>query len=171
MTKRPKPPPYVRNDKQAAAAIANVGKLERRIAQIKADGDNRIANIAARVAEQIAPLEEARKTSRERLEAYCTEHRQRLTRGKGKTARFETGTVSWRSRPAKVTFSDTVKNILARLKFFKLDQFIATRFEEQLDKNAMLKEPEVAGAVQGITIGSAGEEFEIKPFELDEAAS
>ena len=64
-----------------------------------------------------------------------------------------------------------VKDIIDRLKKLKLTQFI--RRIEEIDKEAMLKDPDTAAAVEGVKIGSGGEDFVITPSktELDEVAA
>jgi phage host-nuclease inhibitor protein Gam len=39
--------------------------------------------------------------------------------------------------------------------------------KEEIDKQAMLKEPEVAGSVPGVTVGSEGEEFYVAPLGVE----
>ena len=46
----------------------------------------------------------------------------------------------------------------------RLKQFI--RVKQEVDKEAMLKEPDVAKSVKGVTIGQH-EEFMVKPAELE----
>lgn len=41
------------------------------------------------------------------------------------------------------------------------------RVKEEVNKEAMLAEPDVARTVAGVTVGSAGEDFVIKPFETE----
>ncbi|KKT96721.1 MAG: Mu-like protein prophage FluMu host-nuclease inhibitor protein gam, partial [Parcubacteria group bacterium GW2011_GWA2_45_15] len=56
-----------------------------------------------------------------------------------------------------------VESILESLKSLKLKRFIRTK--EEIDKEAMLKEPETAKTVKGVSI-SQHEEFVAKPTEL-----
>ncbi|PIS34681.1 MAG: hypothetical protein COT37_01425, partial [Parcubacteria group bacterium CG08_land_8_20_14_0_20_43_9] len=57
-----------------------------------------------------------------------------------------------------------VESILESLKALKLKRFIRTK--EEVDKEAMLKEPETAKTVKGVSI-SQHEEFVAKPAELE----
>jgi len=61
-------------------------------------------------------------------------------------------------------FLRNVKSIIANLKLLGLEQFI--RVKEEIDKKAMLKEPEVAKKIKGVSI-SQYEEFVVKPTELE----
>jgi phage host-nuclease inhibitor protein Gam len=58
-----------------------------------------------------------------------------------------------------------VDGLIARLKSLGLARFVRTR--EEPDKEAMLAEPDVARAVPGVRIASAGEDFVIEPFNLE----
>ncbi len=97
------------------------------------------------------------------LQIFCAANRVELTKdGKIKTYKFPAGEVNWRSRPPKVNLRG-IENILKRLKELKLRKFI--RIKEEVNKEAMLAEPKKAGAVEGVKIGSGGEDFVITPFE------
>lgn len=162
--------PVPQSDAQAAAAIARIGELMRDLDRIKATGDDRIAAIAAEVAEQSAPLREMVKAETEGLKVYCEANRNRLTdMFRRKSTKFETGCVGWRDRPAKVTLRDKAEEIIARVKALGLGRFV--RVKEEIDKEAMLREPAIARSIVGVSIGSAGEDFYVEPLEMAEAAA
>ncbi|MBF0247143.1 MAG: host-nuclease inhibitor Gam family protein [Alphaproteobacteria bacterium] len=75
--------------------------------------------------------------------------------------------MSWRSRPPKVSIRG-IQAVLDNLIDLGLTQFIRT--SQDIDKAAMLKDPETASAVDGVTIGSGGEDFVIKPNETAQEA-
>lgn len=160
--------PVPQSDEDAAAAIAHIGELNRTVARIKADADDRIAAITRDAGERSAPLKEACTAAIEGLRIYCEAHRARLTRDdKTKTAKFATGEIAWRLRPRKVTLPRTkegIAELIGRLKKLRLKRFI--RVKEEVDKDAMRDEHEVAGAVPGVSIGSAGEDFTVEPLEM-----
>ncbi len=100
----------------------------------------------------------------EGLFAYAEAHRDELTNhGKRKTVEVPTGTFGWRMTPPAVTLRG-IEQILGSLKSLKLGRFIRT--QEEVDKEAMLKEPDVAKTVKGVSIGQH-EEFVAKPAELE----
>lgn len=173
-TKTPAPNlPVPQSDVEAAAAIARLGAIARELGRIKAEGDERLAVIANDVAGQCDPLLDERAATAEGLRMYCEAHRARLTDdGKSKTAKFATGTVSWRVRPPGVRVPrarEALAELVDRLKTLGLSRFL--RIKEEVDKEAMLKEPDVAASVQGVSIGSGGEDFVVEPLEMAEAAS
>jgi phage host-nuclease inhibitor protein Gam len=100
------------------------------------------------------------------LETWAAAHRSELTRdGRQKTARFAAGEVSWRNRPARVTLRN-IKDLIPRIVGLGLaDLFIRTKYE--INKEAMLANPEMASSIEGVSIGSGGEDFVVKPFETE----
>lgn len=119
------------------------------------------------------------------LQIYCEANRQALLGTSGvKTADLGTGKVSWRFKPAKVSLSGEVDDIVDRIAAKALDasarEDVAAaasyraflRVSTEVDKEAMLKNPDLARTIDGVRIGSSGEVFEIEAFtaELAEAA-
>lgn len=164
--------PVPQSDEEAAAAIARIGELHRAIERIKSAADDQVAAIAELAANEAAPLRAQHAAAIEGLKTYCEAHRMRLTEGgKTKTAKFLTGVVAWRARPPAVRLPrarEALADLIARLKALGLDRFIRTK--EEVDKEAMLAEPDVAASVQGVSIGSAGEDFVVEPLELEGAS-
>ena len=86
--------------------------------------------------------------------------------GKVKTANLITGEVQWRQRPpsVRVTGAESVIETLRRL---GLSQFVRTK--EEVNKEAILNEPEGVKGVAGITVVKGVEDFVITPFEQEVA--
>jgi phage host-nuclease inhibitor protein Gam len=115
------------------------------------------------------------------LKLYCEANRQALLGDSGvKTVDFGTGKASWRFKPAKVTLSGEVEDIVALI-IDKAENTTANNSEAFLaflrrtvgiDKEAMLKNPDLARTIEGVRVGSGGEVFEVEPFgaEISEAA-
>ncbi|HAG1869157.1 TPA: host-nuclease inhibitor protein Gam, partial [Salmonella enterica] len=102
------------------------------------------------------------------VQGWCEAHRDELTQnGKTKTASLITGKVEWRNRPPSVGIRG-VETVLETLHRLNLDRFI--RIKEEVNKDAILNEPEVVKGVAGITIRSGIEDFSITPFEQDTGA-
>jgi phage host-nuclease inhibitor protein Gam len=64
-------------------------------------------------------------------------------------------------RPPSVRLRD-MKRVLEALVQLGLARFI--RVKQEVDKEAMLREPELAAQVPGVSIGSEGEEFVVSPL-------
>lgn len=160
------------SDAAASEAVARVGELQRELARREADMNDALAAIKAECEEAAAPLKREVAERTQALKAYCEANRDRLTgSGKVKFYDFPAGKIAWRARPPKVTLRDKVDVILTRIKALGLMQFV--RVKHEVDKEAMLAEPDLAATITGVSIGSAGEDFVVEPFEaaLAEAAS
>ncbi|MDP8080217.1 host-nuclease inhibitor Gam family protein [Phocoenobacter skyensis] len=146
---------------EVAVAIKQIGDLERELVRIKTQQADEKALVDEKYTAQLNELKAKVKPLGEAVQSFCESHRLELTKnGKQKTAYFTTGEVQWRIKPPSVS-AKGIENILARLKELGLTQFI--RFKEELNKDAMLADPDKAKAVAGITIKEGIEEFVIKP--------
>lgn len=163
--------PVPQTQDEAADFMARIGLAQRERARIEAAMNDELAAVKARFEAEAQPHNEVILNCTRGLQNWCDANRDRLTsNGKVKFARFATGEVSWRQRPPKVGVRG-VDTILEALKRLSLTRFI--RVKEEINRDAMLAEPEVAMTVPGVTIGSAGEDFVVKPFEteLEEVAA
>lgn len=143
-------------------AIAEIGELQRGRAVIEANMGDELAAVKARWEAQAQPLGERIALLAEGVRMWCEVHRSELTRGgKTKTASLPSGEVSWRTTPPKVSIKGAAA-VLDALRRLALTRFIRTK--EEIDKEAILKEPEAVTAIRGIAIEQA-EEFVVKPFE------
>ncbi len=99
------------------------------------------------------------------IQTWCEANREDLCPGKLKTYKFGNGEVSWRLRPASVTLRNIEKIINWCEEHLGLERFL--RVKTEINKEAMLAEPEIAQEIPGVKIGSAGEDFIVKPFESE----
>ncbi len=151
----------------AAKQLAKIGDLRRAIDHLELDADEKIARIGEKVAEALEPKKDDLTALEEGLQTFCEANRDALTNsGKTKTGKFPTGTVLWRKSPKKVN-PRGIPEIIERLKKAGLKRFV--RIKEELNKEAMLEEPDVATAIEGISIGGGTEDFIIEPAELEGA--
>lgn len=149
--------------------IARIGDLQGQLAVAKAQHDERVREIGKSFDDVSAPLDDELTHLTAGVQAYCEAHRNELTNnGKVKFTSFSTGTVSWRTRPPSVTLRRT-EAIIETCKSLGFEKFI--RVKEEINKDAMLAEPEKAMTIAGVTIKSAGEDFIIEPLELNKGAA
>lgn len=154
---------------QVVEAVAEIGRCQRERARIQAAMNDEIATIKQRFEEEARPHAEKITELSSGVHTWCEAHRDDLTRnGKTKTATLPSGEVRWRMRPPSVSVRGLDK-VLQALKDLKLTRFIRTK--EELDKEAVLAEPEAVQHIKGLTI-TQGEDFVIVPFEtsLEEVA-
>lgn len=162
------PVPQTRED--AAAAVARIGALNREIGRIEADMNDALAAIKAGAEGRSVPLQEEVAAATEGLKIWAEANRAALTnQHKTKTVNLGTGTILWRTAPAKVKgvprTKEGVTALLAKIKALGLRQFV--RVKEELNREAMIADPEKAEKVPGIKVASEGEEFAVEPFEVE----
>ena len=153
-----------KNLDEAARFLAQIGKEQRATDEIKLGLNAAVDKLKVEAMAADEPHQEKVLQLVEGLFAFAEAHRDELTDGgKRKTVEVPTGTFGWRMTPPSVKLRD-VESILESLKSLKLKRFIRTK--EEIDKEAMLKEPETAKTVKGVSIGQH-EEFVAKPTELE----
>lgn len=148
---------------QVQSAIKEIGDLSREHTRLTTEMNDKIGATSEQYAPQLKSLEKEIEPLQKAVQEYCEANRDELTEfGKTKTANFVTGEVQWRQRPPSVAIrgADAVLESLQRL---GLDRFIRTKNE--INKDALLNEPDVAKGIAGITIKTGVEDFVIKPFE------
>ena len=148
----------------AASAIAAIGIASREMTRIQAEMNDALAEIKEAYEREAEPYRLKIDALTNGLQIYCEANRAGLTQnGKVKTAALPTGEVLWRLRPpsVRITGAEAVLDALRRL---GLKRFI--REKEEVNKDAILNEPEAVAHVPGIAI-SQGEDFVVVPFEAE----
>lgn len=159
--------PQTLND--CAADIKKLGDLQRDHARTTADMNDEIAKITKRYQPQLEAISERIETLRNGVQTYCEANRNSLTNeGKVKTANFVTGEVNWRQRPPSVGIRGT-DAVLETLERMGLTRFIRTK--DEINKEAILNEPDAVRGIAGITIVTGVEDFVITPFEAQTEAA
>lgn len=160
--------PVPQDRDEAAATITAIGVLNRDLARLEADMNDQLAEIKEAFEQRAAPMRAAVEEKTNALSIWAEANRSRLTDGdKSKTIDLGTGVLRWRLRPPSVRLVK-VDQVVQRLKDLGLQRFLREKVE--IDKDAMLREPEAARTVAGVSIGTAGEDFIVEPFEAALAA-
>lgn len=154
---------------QVAFFIGEIGKCQRKLEQIQAKLNEDIEQIKAQAVKRSLPYQETITELFESIFIFAERHRDKLTeKGEKKTVHFSTGDVLWRRMPLAVSIaSRNVKKVIEMCKSLGLERFI--RIKKELDKEAMLREREVAEKIWGVNIGQK-EQFVVKPAEVVEIA-
>lgn len=147
-----------------AAYIKNLGDVQRDFERSKAEMNDAIANITKSFAPVLEALQTRMTVLQTGIHTWCEANRATLCEGQGKTANLVTGEVSWRQRPPSVTIrgADTVIETLKRM---HLERFVRTK--EEVNRDAMLNEPDAVRGIAGITINTGIEDFSITPFSVE----
>lgn len=155
--------PVPQDRDQAAASVAHIGLLARKLGRLEADMNDRISRIKEDYEARAEPLRQQRADAVEGLRIWAEANRAALTQAdKTKTVDLGTGLLRWRFRPPSVRIAK-LDDVIDRLKALGLQRFV--RIKEEVNKDAMRDEPDVARAVPGVSIGSAGEDFVVEPYE------
>jgi phage host-nuclease inhibitor protein Gam len=148
-----------------AADIRRIGDLQRQITVAQAEMNDAIAEITERYQPLLEGIKEQIKPLQAGVQVWCEANRHDLTRGgKVKTASFVTGEVQWRQRPPSVSVRG-VDGVMLLLVKLGLDRFI--RVKNEINKDAILNEPDAVRGVPGINIVTGVEDFVIAPFEVE----
>lgn len=148
-----------------AADIRRIGDLQRQLTRYQTEANDKIAEITATYQPLLDGLREQIKPLQAGVQVWCEANRHELTRGgKVKSANLVTGEVQWRQRPPSVSVRgvDAVLSVLAEL---GLGRFI--RVKNEVNKDAILAEPEAVRVVAGISVVTGVEDFVIVPFEIE----
>lgn len=149
---------------ETVECIAAIGRLQRERSRIEAAMNDELAAIRQQFEERAKPLADDIRALSEGVHTWCEANRADLTGGgKVKFARLASGEVKWRMRPPKVSLRG-IDNIIEACKRLGLSRFV--RVKEEINKDAMLAEPEVAQSLTGVSI-SQGEDFVVIPFETE----
>lgn len=173
------------NREDVAEMIAEFGRVAVEVDVIETVMKDKLLEVKRDAEKEAEPHLQKAKALFAGLQLYCDANRQQLLGNSGlKTVEFPTGTVSWRHKPPKVSLSGEADDIIAAIHdaagnaikrgdketSYAFLNFI--RNKQEVDKESMLKNPDLARTVAGVKIGRGGEVFEIEPFgaKLAEAA-
>lgn len=162
---------------EAADMIAEFGVALREVELIETAMNDALARAKADAEKQAAPHVARAKDLFEGVKLYCEANRQTLLGNAGlKTVDFGTGKVRWRWKPAKVTLRGELEAIVGRIlekAATAIDGGLSyrcfLRTKQEVDKEAMLKNRDLARTIEGVSIGRDGEVFEIEDFEASVA--
>lgn len=157
--------PVPQSREEAAEAVKQIGIWQRQHARLQADLNDQVAELKKDAEDAAAPLVESIETHIEGLKLWAEANRLKLTDGgKVKFAELGTGKISWRFRPPSVRIYK-VESVIEAIKRLGLAAFLRTK--EEVNKEAMLADPEKARLVSGVTIGTEGEDFIVEPLEVE----
>lgn len=154
--------PQSRED--ATEMVAAIGRKQRERDRVQAAMNDEMAIVKQRFEEIAKPLADDIKALSAGVQVWCEANRTELTNGgKVKFANLASGEIKWRTRPPRVSLRG-VENIIDTCKKLGLTRFI--RVKEEINKEALLAEADVAANIPGVSIVQA-EDFVIVPFETE----
>lgn len=153
----------LQNREEVEVAIKEVGDLQRELLRTITEQNDKIARVTEEYAPKLQKIKDKIEPMTTAIQSWCEANRTELTQnGKTKTAEFNTGTVQWRQNPPSCSIRG-LASVIENLKTLGLTRFI--RSKEEINKEAMLNEPDIASTVAGVTIKTGTENFVVSPFE------
>ena len=153
----------VQSKEKAIEAIKCLGDIQRELIRLETEMNDQIAIITASFSSNIETLKQKSTQLQKGIQIWCEANRDELTNnGKIKTANLVTGEVQWRNRPPSCIIR-SLENVIETLKQLGLHRFVRTK--EEVNKEAILNEPNIVAHIPGITIKKDVEDFAIVPFE------
>ena len=140
--------------------IKDLGDVQREHTRAVAAMNDEIAVITERHKTAINALADRAKELQSGIQSWCEANRAELT-AEGKTVNLITGKVSWRLRPPSIRIRSQ-ETVLEALRTLGL-----IRFKEEVNKDAMLAEMDIAATVAGVTVVKGVEDFVITPHEVE----
>lgn len=147
---------------QAERMIGEIGELQRQVAGVENDMNELLASVKRKHEEIARPMNEKIEKLFQAVHMYAEAHRASLLDGDSKTVKLATGEIRWRNTPPSVRLKrNRQEALIEALKAAKLGRFV--RSYDEIDKEAILKEPDAIADLDGIEIAQH-EEFVVKPF-------
>ena len=144
--------------------IRTLGDIQREALRLETAMNDEVAEITARYTPQIENLKKQIKVLFKGIQDWCKTNRDELTNGgKTKTANLTTGTVSWRLGTPSCSVSRDVEGVIDTLRRMGLERFIRTK--EEVNKEAVLAEPDAVKGIAGIKVNTAAESLYVAPIE------
>lgn len=145
---------------EAADAIAQIGAAQRQRDVIQTAMNDALAEVRALCEARAKPFADRIADLTRGVHLWCEANRASLTNdGKVKFHTFATGEVKWRLRPPSISVRGA-DAVIATLRKLGLGRFLREKVE--IDKEALLKEPDVARQVGGISVVQK-EDFVVVP--------
>lgn len=149
---------------EAVEMLAELGRRQRERDRIQADMNDKLSEIRTAFEEKARPHNEKILELMQGVHTWAEANRGDLTQGgKVKTANLSSGDIGWRFSNPKIRIKG-MDVVISTLKSLRLKRFI--RVKEEVNKEAMLDEKELALKVPGVSIEQK-ELFWAKPFETE----
>ena len=144
--------------------INRIGILDGEIKSLQAEMNAEIAKVTETFIGKFSPKQDEMKLLQQGVKLFCEANRMDLTqKGRVKTVNFLSGVVQWRQRPPSVSVSGP-ESVVKWLEETGLARFVRTK--KEVNKEAILNEPEAVLSVPGIKIKTGAEDFIIEPAQV-----
>lgn len=161
---------------EVESAIKDIGDLQREKSELENSANSKIQALQEELAKEIEPLNGKINSIAYGVKAFSDKNRASLMKDK-KSLEMPTGTIAYRSKPARVLTKFTQKYLAAILEKNGLTKYyegVVKKFEKiflnvklELDKTSILNNQEKAGELIDVEIENDVERFYIKPNTVD----
>jgi len=148
---------------EAEQLLKQIGGLQNQVTAIEGNMNDQLIKIKEKFEVKAKPLNDEIADKFHALHIWAEANKITLLNGKAKTAKIATGELSWRTTPpsCRLTKQGVVIETLKRMNLLEM-----IRTKEEVNKEAVLANPEAVEGIAGISI-SQREEFVAKPFETN----
>lgn len=151
---------------EVSESIRKIGERQRAFDRIQIRMNNQIDRIKTKAEKDGLPHQEAIDQLFERIFKFAQPRYNELTeKGAKKTVSFSTGEMLWRLTKPAVSFEDKEEVIVERCESRGLKRFVQIIVIKKADKQEMLREPEIAAEIEGVSIQQK-EKFVVKPAKV-----
>lgn len=169
MAKKPKPIKKPSLDPSLTQAdievlIAEIAERQSVIQRLVAQADESIARLQGDLARAIATPKEGIDARAAVVHLWAEANREVICKKGTKTAFLATGTIEWRDGRASVRISGE-DEVIATLKRLGLAKFVRTK--DEINKEAVLADPDSAQGIAGLTVVRGAETLAIKPNQTE----
>ncbi|EGY01090.1 prophage host-nuclease inhibitor protein [Nitrospirillum viridazoti Y2] len=168
MTRRLKTPavPVPQTRASFESLATDLGAMIRKAERIESLAADQVAQIKLKAKQDTAELEKRITASFTALAAYAEANRSDLVPEGRKSVTIAAGVIGWRLSNRSVKLQDTTEEeVIAWLEQAGQHQFLRETLE--LDKSALLADPETAKTIPGVTFAQ-GVRFYFQPLDLSE---
>ena len=168
-TKSPARAAVPQTQAECDSAIAQLGVLQRELARKTADMNDHIEATKDNYKNDMEQLQAQIKAKTDSIQTWAESNRVALLGEgdkRGKTATLLHGVLGWRIKPPSVRVPPSaVDSVIDTLQRMGLSRFIRTKVE--VNKDAILTEPDAVRGIAGVTVVSGVEDFFISQFEVE----
>jgi phage host-nuclease inhibitor protein Gam len=157
--------PKVTSLSEVTRAMITISAIQQRKEEYRLKKQKQINGITAMIANSDEEADKEIAVIFESIFRFAQENKIELTNhNRIRTIKLLTGRFGWRESPSSVHITNK-KTVLESITKLKLERFI--RYEPEINKEAILKEPEIAKTINGVSIKKP-EMFFIKPTSINE---
>lgn len=145
--------------------LGQIGRLQRQLDVIDAALTEEVAAAKARAAAEAKPVAEQIKTAFQALTIWAERNREELCRDGRKSVTLSQGVIGWRIGLPTVRIAKGMEDELVSI-FGRLGKGHLIRTRQEVDKEAVLRDPNEVAGIPGIAVEQT-ESFFAKPLDLE----